>query len=342
MIRAIYGPDRIYVRLVERAFRLWEALQQDSGASIYRETGALWMVSGDDGYVRSSLPFLEKHGFPVDALSIEQARQRWPQIDFSGIEKVWLERRAGMLYAREACRVVRQQFVASGGRYRQARVRPLPASGGRLPAVELDDGSRLEADLFVFACGSWLSRLFPDALPGIIRPTRQEVYYFGPPAGDASYGPDRLPVWVDLGERIVYGLPDARGRGFKIADDTRGGPIDPTTDERIPTRKGIERARRFMAGRFPALKNAPLLEARVCQYENSPDGHLILDRHPGAGNVWFAGGGSGHGFKLSPAFGEMTARCVLEQAKPEPRFLLERLRHGGDPSTQFDTQETNG
>jgi prepilin-type processing-associated H-X9-DG protein len=49
--------------------------------------------------------------------------------------------------------------------------------------------------------------------------------------------------------------------------------------------------------RMPDLANAPLLEARVCQYEDTPDKNLIIDRHSEAANVWFVGGGSGHGCK---------------------------------------------
>jgi sarcosine oxidase len=80
-----------------------------------------------------------------------------------------------------------------------------------------------------------------------------------------------------------------------------------------------------LARRFPGLAAAPLVESRVCQYEQSPDGHFILDRHPLADNVWLAGGGSGHGFKMGPAVGEHVARLVLGAAEAEPTFSLRRL-----------------
>jgi len=74
------------------------------------------------------------------------------------------------------------------------------------------------------------------------------------------------------------------------------------------------------------LKGSPLLEARVCQYENSPDQHFIVDRHPEAGNVWLVGGGSGHGFKHGPALGELVAGNVLGEKPIEPLFCLSRFR----------------
>jgi glycine/D-amino acid oxidase-like deaminating enzyme len=84
-------------------------------------------------------------------------------------------------------------------------------------------------------------------------------------------------------------------------------------------------ARAYVAFRFPAMKDAPLVETRVCQYENSPDNHLIIDRHPAAQNVWLVGGGSGHGFKHGPALGEMLAEYVMEGQYPDPLFGLARF-----------------
>jgi sarcosine oxidase len=339
VIRAIYGPDRIYSEMVRRAYELWDKL--GAGASfaadpLYVETGALWLHRGDDAYVRSSLPILAELGFPVDHLTIADAGRRYPQIDFGGVKSVWLERRAGALSARRACIALRETFEKSGGTYRTAQVQPGAIAKGALAGLRLNDGSKVEADAYVFACGPWLGRLFPDVVGERVRATRQEVYYFGTPAGSDRYRPGRLPIWIDFGERIVYGIPDVHGRGFKVADDTRGEPIDPTTADRTPSAEGIARARRLLAERFPELAKAPLVAAEVCQYENSPDGHLIIDRHPGARNAWIVGGGSGHGFKLSPAIGEMAARQIVSGKDVPKTFRLERLRDAAKPKTQFD------
>jgi len=336
VIRAIYGPDRIYVEMVKRAYELWEQIIATSGQPLYTETGALWLHRKDDAYVRSSVGILRELGFPVDQLTLAEAKGRYPQIDFRGVHSVWFERRAGALSARQACGVVRDAFLKAGGNYRQARVKPGAIVSGSMTELRLDDGSRLEADAYVFACGPWLGKLFPEAIGDRIRPTRQEVYYFGTPAGSLRYLPAHFPIWIDFGERIFYGIPDIHGRGIKIADDTRGESINPTSANRTPSLQGISRARALIAERFPELANAPLVAAEVCQYENSPDGHLIIDRHPEAANVWLAGGGSGHGFKLSPAVGEMTAQMVLSGKEAPKMFRLERLRETGKRKTQFE------
>jgi len=85
--------------------------------------------------------------------------------------------------------------------------------------------------------------------------------------------------------------------------------------------------RDYVGLRFPGLKNAPLLESRVCQYENSPDDHFIIDRHPLHDNVWIVGGGSGHGFKHGPALGELVARLVMEGGDADPLFTLARFKN---------------
>ncbi len=318
VIRAIYGSDRIYVEMVLRSYDLWARIDP----SLYVETGALWLHRGDDAYVRSSLPILAELGFPVDRWTADEAARRYPQIDFKGIKSVYFERRAGALSARDACGVVRDTFVREGGTYRTAR-------------ISVRDVAALRADVCVFACGPWLGEIFPDVIGNAIQPTRQEVFYFGTPEGSDRYRPGRFPVWIDFGERIFYGIPDVHGRGFKIADDTRGQLFDPTTGDRTPGAEAIARARVLLAERFPELAGAPLLAAEVCQYENSPDGHLIIDRHPAMKNVWIAGGGSGHGFKLSPAVGEMVAAAVLGGKEIPPLFRLARLSDA-KRATQFE------
>ena len=320
VIRAIYGPDRVYVEMVKRSFELWSAIREP----VYTETGVLWMHRGDDSYVRSSLPVLTELGFAVDHLSIAEAKKRYPQIDFRGVKSVWFERRGGALSARRACEVVRDAFVQAGGTYRVERVNGLK------------DAKRFNADAVVFACGPWLGKLFPDVIGDRVRPTRQEVYYFGPPAGSDRWAPPRMPIWIDFGPHIIYGLPDLHGRGFKVADDTRGPVFDPSTGNRTPTAAGIARARQLLSERFPELANAPLVSAEVCQYENSPDGNLIIDRHPAANNVWIAGGGSGHGFKLSPAVGELVAQAIVSGKQIPETFRLARLEALEKRKTQFE------
>jgi sarcosine oxidase len=337
VIRAIYGPDPLYVDWVVRSFEIWEESQARWGVPLYHPAGTLWMFGGPDDYARTALPLLQAAGLPAAELDLAEARRRFPQVDFAGITSAFFEEKSGWLAARRACRAVAAALVAEGGEVREAAVRPGAVSGGRMERLALSDGTTLEADAYVFAAGPWLPDLFPDLLGAAIHPTRQEIFFFGTPAGDPRFHAGALPIWLELSQGAdFYGIPGTDHRGFKIADDTRGEPIDPTLGERTPTPEKLAAARAYIARRFPALAGAPLLESRVCQYENSPDGDFLLDRHPAAANAWILGGGSGHGFKFGPALGEKAAGWIVGDGAPPPRFSLARLAGAGPRRTQFE------
>ena len=132
-----------------------------------------------------------------------------------------------------------------------------------------------------------------------------------------------LPVWLFVHDG-VYGMPDLEGRGFKIALDRHGERTDPDTQSRIVSRESAEWMRSYAGRRFPALHEAPIIETRVCQYENTSNGDFLVDRHPEMDNVWLVGGGSGHGFKHGPALSEYVAAQITGDGKAtrEPRFSL--------------------
>ncbi|HYT66265.1 MAG TPA: FAD-dependent oxidoreductase [Vicinamibacterales bacterium] len=326
VIRATYGTRTIYTRMAIRAMELWRAHDARWQRGFFRPTGALWMFGADASFGRASAAALRAANMPIEELTTSEAARRFSQIAFDdSIKYVLWEPVAGYLLARRACEHVVERFVAEGGEYRQAAV-PIPFDvPSKLRSVALEHGGSIEADVFVFACGPWLGKLFPDAIGTRVMPTRQEVYYFGTPRGDSRFNDPAMPVWVDYRDRVIYGISGNANRGFKVADDTPGPAFDPTSGTRDATAAGVAAARAFLALRFPALAGAPLLGSEVCQYEASPDSHFIIDRHPHAANVWIAGGGSGHGYKMGPALGELLASCVLGTAAPDPQFALARL-----------------
>jgi len=325
VIRGTYGDEEIYVRMVARALTLWQENEKKWNRRLFRRRGVLWLVGDEDDLEKSSLPLLREVGIPFEELGTDELEKRYPQIDFEGVRWGIYEPDSGYLTARAACGVVLEGFLAEGGEFRQATVAPGSIRSGKMNALSLSDGSSYSADRYVFACGPWLGRLFPDVIGDRIRPTRQEVFYFGTPTGDLRYSEGHVPVWIDNGERLYYGIPGSDRRGFKVADDSRGPLFDPTSGERTPSPESLEAARNYVTFRFPGMKDAPLLESRVCTYENTIDQDFIVDRHPNADNAWLVGGGSGHGFKHGPAMGELVAEQVLGTRKPEPKFRLSRL-----------------
>ena len=320
VIRMGYGAQEIYTRWSWRSLELWKAFIERTGARLFHETGVLWLAREQDPLTTSTLATLEHVGVPHERLSRPQLDSRWPQIDFGAGAWAIHEPRSGVLMARRAVEAVVREAVREGTRHVDSIVQPPDVGRGRIDAVTTQSGQTMSAAAFVFACGPWLPKLFPDLLGDRIFATRQEVLYFGPPPGDRRFAPPAMPAWIDFGEEM-YGIPDIEGRGFKIALDRHGPPFDPDTGDRIAGQT-VDAVRAYLARRFPALRGAPLVAAEVCQYENSCNGDFLIDRHPQLENVWLVGGGSGHGFKHGPALGEYVARLVTEGGEVDERFTL--------------------
>jgi glycine/D-amino acid oxidase-like deaminating enzyme len=327
VIRGTYGPGQPYTALAARALKLWRENERKWKCYLVHRIGVLWMAAdNDDGWENVSIDELKKASIPYERLSSRALKKRWPQINFEGVHWGVFEPESGYVKARISCQRVLEGFIAEGGEYRQSAVSAEGLESARCQGLWLSDGNRLKADRYVFACGPWMAEIFPHAIGDKIRSTKQEVFFFGPPAGDPRFDDTHLPVWADHRGRFMYGIPGNQARGFKIADDTRGPDFDPTAGERVISDERLVIAREYVAFRFPAMKNAPLVETRVCQYEQTADGHFIVDRHPVAENVWLVGGGSGHGFKHGPALGEMVAKIVLEGKEADSCWRLDRFR----------------
>ena len=302
IIRMGYGPDDIYTRMSMESLPLWIDLFQRIGQpNLFHRTGVLWMAHDDDPYSRATLRAFAAQNVPHEIYRDLDAR--YPQMRAPAGAFGIFEPDSGALLARRAVAAVVEDAVRMGVTFARE---PAPAR------------------TTIYCCGPWLPKIFPDLLAGRIRVTRQEVFFFAPPAGDRRFLAPQLPVWIDWADpRGPYGFPDLESRGIKLAFHRRGPAFDPDTGDRTPTPAGIAEAREFIADRFPALQNAPLTETRVCQYENTADEHLLIDRHPGLENIWMVGGGSGHGFKHGPAVGAYVSDVVLGRRSAEPLFAYQ-------------------
>jgi sarcosine oxidase len=322
IIRMGYGADEVYTEWAQRSLVKWKEFFAATRQALFHETGVLWLAGEDDTRVRQTVETFKRCGVEFLEMDHRTLERRYPQMAFDGVASGLLEVHSGVLMARRSVATVVEDAIQAGAEYRVAEI-VTPGGGGRLAAVTTGTGERIEAGQFVFACGAWLGKLFPDILGSRIFPSRQEVFFFGVPAGDERFGPAALPTWLFQADEI-YGLPDLEGRGLKIAVDRRGERVDPDTQSRVVSRTATEEVRRYVGRRFPALGDAPIVETRVCQYENTSSGDFLIDRHPEMENVWFVGGGSGHGFKHGPALGEYVVGRVLDGAAGGERFSLAR------------------
>ncbi len=314
IIRAGYGADEVYSRWAMRSLDTWKEFFARVGKPLFHQTGMLWLARKDDSYVSATQQTLARLGTRFEPLDRSEIAKRFSQFALDDVAGGLFEPESGALMARRAVQAVVEDAARNGVAYESARV-SAPKGRGPATSVETESGVAVRAETFVFACGPWLGKVFPDLLGERIFPSRQEVFFFGAPAGAARFTSPAMPIWIFHADEI-YGFPDLESRGVKVAFDHHGPAFDPDTGVRVASAEGIEAIRRYVARRFPALAGAPIVETRVCQYENTSSGDFLIDRHPEFENVWLVGGGSGHGFKHGPALGEYVAARVLGAACP--------------------------
>ena len=320
VIRAGYGPAAIYSRWATESLAAWHWLAKTSGLPLVQECGTLFLGEHGSPHLDETAAVFRELGISYEPLTGTEVAARYPQIGVIGLGDALYEPRGGVIRARRAVAAAVAVARDAGVEVVTARIAPLDETRTE-PQVVTGAGETLAADAVVLACGAWLPALLPLAVGARIRPTRQEVLHVGVPAGDPRFGIDRLPVWIDFAAG-VYGIPDLDARGFKIGLDRHGPPIDPDLAERLVDPTVVAEARAFLARRFPALARAPIVDARVCQYENTSTGDLLIDQHPNWPAVWIVGGGSGHGFKHGPAVGTHVADLLAGRTGVEPRFAL--------------------
>ena len=322
ILRYGYGTDEIYSRFARRSREQWRKLDErnTSGQSLWHPCGVLWLAPEGDAYVAETRATLQRGDYPIELLDTATLRARYPQLNAADVSSAMLEPEGGVIMARRSIQALASELSHAGVRVIRGRA-VKPAAPGRVSSLQLTDGTTLAGDSFVFACGAWLPAVFPELLGQRIMPTRQVVMFFGTGAGDDRFSATHTPAWIDFVSGI-YGIPDLEGRGLKVGIDAHGAPFDPDTGDRIVDAASIETARAWLRRRFPGMGDAPLVESRVCQYENTATGDFLIDRHPDHENVWLVGGGSGHGFKHGPAVGEYVAGLIAGDTAPESTFAL--------------------
>jgi sarcosine oxidase subunit beta len=208
----------------------------------------------------------------------------------------------------------------------------ITTSGGRVAGVETATGERIDAPIVVNAAGLWspaVARLAGVELPIVVG--RHPVFVV---ERDASFGPPHL-VYLDLAGGS-YARPETGGLTLtgSLTNDETQHPMEP---ELLGGDVGLDEAAAVLerTGRaIPRLAEARYRRGWAGAFDITPDWMPILDESPLRG-FWIAAGMSGHGFKLSPAVGEMMAALITGAAPPvDPKpFAFGRFSAKGPGGT---------
>src|SRR5882757_10835368 len=163
IIRMGYGADELYTRWSQKSLVQWKEFFAATRQNLFQETGVLWLGGKEDVRVWETAETLRRCGVPFDELSRAELDRRYPQIGLDGITRGLLEPKSGVLMARRAVAAVVNEAVRGGVEYRVAQIAE-PIGTAAINAVVASSGERIEAEEFVFACGAWLGKLFPEIL----------------------------------------------------------------------------------------------------------------------------------------------------------------------------------
>jgi len=310
-------PDPLYVEMALAARDLWRTLEHESGQRLLHETGQLTL--GDDAALAAIRNALTAHGARCDELTAEEARTRYPGIAATAAALV--EPDSAVLAADEALRAL---YVTADAEVRTGtRVTGLDDAGDGV-RVTTGDGE-LRADIVVACAGPDTIGLLGPAAPRVAAqtPTLPQVAYFR----CAANQPCEIPVFIEWGDEMIYGLPVPGTRDVVKVSHHAPGPAleqyDPSGTTPFPDDPALLASLvRAVRRLLPALDPEPVAAER-CVYDNSIDSDFILDR---VGNVVIGCGTSGHGFKFGPLLGELLAD-LAEGTRPAvdlTRFRLAR------------------
>lgn len=312
-VRSSYRTNEIWVLWAKEAIKRWREWDDEFGQKgkqrIFFTTGDIILRTNEDAMIRESKATWDKHGFKSEILKPDEIRYRYPQIRTEGVGIALIEPDAGVARARRTTQVVAEAFEKNGGTVIIAKASPGTANGRRMENVTLEPGSPLKGDIFVFAVGPWMGKVFPALMGPRTRMPMGHVFYYATPPADNRFTFPNCPSWNVPG---VTGWPalGVDNRGFRVR--TGGRPSqDPDMSVRWVDGRYHDSGRNVLQQWFPDLLKQPLLETRSCHYESSSSGNFVIDKHPDYDNVWLAGLGNAEGFKMGPVVGDYIAKRVL-------------------------------
>ena len=341
-IRSSYGDRTVTPELwtdwARQSITRWTEFDAEHakrfGTRYYFTTGDVIFREKPESFTTRTQELWTAQGVKFEVLTADEARHRWPQITSDGSGVVLYEPDAGVARARDAVQAAVALGRDAGVNFRIGRVTPGPIRNGRMDGITLGDGTRLTADAYVFCCGPWSAKLFPEELRARTQVPIGHVCYFGTPLGNDRFTYPNIPSFNVPGATGWTTLP-VDSRGFRVrgsiappppprvagSDDEPPPPPpqaaapearqqDPDLSSRWSNQDRIDGSRRILQKYFPAMADAPLLETRSCHYEISANRNFIVDHLPGADNAWIAGMGQAEGFKFSIVFGEYVAARV--------------------------------
>ncbi|MEX2110200.1 MAG: N-methyl-L-tryptophan oxidase [Gemmatimonadaceae bacterium] len=312
IIRELYFEHPLYVPLVQRAYELWNDLEERSATNLLTITGGLMIGPPNGSVVTGTLRSAARHGLPQEVLSPDQTRARYPAFHLADNLVAAVDPRAGHLDP-EACNKAHLDAARNAGAEAHFEEPVLEWKADGEGTRVKTPVSSYSADWLVVAAGGWSGKLLHD-IELRLTVERQAVFWLDPRSEPALYDRSRFPIYAYEYKpgSICYGFPRLP-RGVK-ASVMHGGETsdDPATIRRTIDESDVKPLRAALRPVLPELSAAPIRETGTCLFTNTPDHDFIVDFHPLHPQVLISSPCSGHGFKFASVIGEIQAELLIE------------------------------
>ncbi|ONI80730.1 N-methyltryptophan oxidase [Saccharothrix sp. ALI-22-I] len=315
IFRSAHFEDSRYVPLLKHADALWEELQRETGRELRRLTGCLLMGPTGHHQMATVLESIAEHGLDHEVLDADLLAKRFPQYRIEDGDVAVLDQRAGFIRPELTIQTAARRAEELGARiHRYTPVREITPEGDGV-AVRTDEGSE-HFDAVVVTVGPWVNDLLPD-LPWEVEVRRLISAWYVPTTG-AWFGEER-PAFIRTAPTHCYGLPSPDGVSVKLGlSRALHRPVDdPNRLDRTVEPEELEIFGELIGRYMPDLHRDPI-RLSVFMEGYTESSRPLVGPLPGNENVVLLAGFSGHGFKLSPAFGDIAADLALDGASAQP------------------------
>lgn len=317
IIREVYAEHPDYVPLIQQSYEIWRRLEEESEppVKLIHRTGGISIGRPQARSIIGIQRSAEVHRLKLEMLEPDEIRKRWPQLSPRDEMIGAYDDRAGVLFPELCVQAQLDDATLHGAElhYGEPVSRWHPDDDG---VKVYTAAGEFGAGKIVFAAGAW-NRDFVSKLNLPLRIERQVLFWFEPSSSPERFRPDSFPnaSWEWSPGKALYCQADF-GRGVKTAFHHDGEMLQDVESLDREVRPSDERnLRDAIADIMPEL-GGDVRRSAVCMYTDTPDMHFLIDRHPGHPNVVISSACSGHGFKFSPAVGEIIAYLTTDEEPP--------------------------
>ncbi|UHA75274.1 N-methyl-L-tryptophan oxidase [Paenibacillus sp. 481] len=323
IFRAGYTMGSAYVELAKLARERWLELERDAEqilggycqGSLFLPTGTISIGARNNDALAKKEAGCLQHEIPYQRWDQYETERLYPVLSLPKDSEVLFEPWGGVLLSEQIIKAYIQLAIRAGAQF--LPYHPVQQINSSRSGVQIVSGNkRFEAGRVLVTAGVYLPQLLP-ALQLPIQAARRVFAWYEDQKGlhDAAQFPSFIVHEHEGSE--YYGIPSLQGSGLKVGHHQRGQswgldqPVAPFGT--YPSDEGELHA--FVKRMFPRVGECS--GGAACLYELTPNEHFMIDRHPTEERIWFAGGGSGHGFKFASAIGPLLGEWLLQGTPPK-------------------------